>query len=474
MKIKLLKKGIVLITMLSLNKINAQLNFTEVITPFTGINRGSIAFSDIDNDNDQDVLITGYNTSSQPITKLYTNNGSGVFTEVSGTPFEGVYESSIAFSDIDNDNDQDVLITGEDILGNSITKLYINTGGSFTEDTGASFEGVSVGSIAFSDVDNDNDQDVLITGYNGSSGISKLYINTGGSFTEDTGTSFEGVLYSSIAFSDIDNDNDQDVLITGISSSGTISKLYTNNGSGVFTEVSGTPFDNIDSGSIAFSDIDNDNDNDVIITGLNTSYDDIAKLYTNNGSGVFTEVSGTPFVGIENGSIAFADIDNDNDQDVLISGANYLNSFFTPITKLYTNNGSGVFTEVSGTSFENVHESSIAFADIDNDNDNDVLITGKNDTFQKIAKLYKSNSSSLTIKDILNLHNVKVYPNPSNIELFIKGLTEISNYKIIDSLGKLILEGYTDENTSVVIQNLPNGFYFITLNNTQTFKFIKI
>jgi hypothetical protein len=34
------------------------------------------------------------------------------FTEMTGTPFEGVAESSIAFADVDGDNDQDVLISG--------------------------------------------------------------------------------------------------------------------------------------------------------------------------------------------------------------------------------------------------------------------------------------------------------------------------------------------------------------------------
>ncbi|MCD4732591.1 MAG: VCBS repeat-containing protein, partial [Bacteroidales bacterium] len=79
-------------------------------------------------------------------------------------------------------------------------------------------------------------------------------------------------------------------------------------------------FDWVDASSIAFADIDNDNDQDVLITGSSNA-GIIAKLYTNDGNGNFVEVTETPFVGVSNGSIAFADIDNDNDQDVLITGS---------------------------------------------------------------------------------------------------------------------------------------------------------
>jgi len=370
--------------------INAQ-TFEEVIgTPFEGVIRGFTAFSDIDNDGDQDVLITGLSSSGTRIAKLYTNDGTGAFTEVIGTPFEGVYFSSIAFSDIDNDGDQDVLITGENSSGTRIAKLYTNDGtGTFTEVAGTPFDGVSYSSIAFSDIDNDGDQDVLITGFNSSyQRIAKLYTNDGtGTFTEVAGTPFDGVSVSSIAFSDIDNDGDQDVLITGFNSSyQRIAKLYTNDGTGTFTEVAGTPFDGVSYSSIAFSDMDNDGDQDVLITGYNSSKQRIAKLYTNDGTGTFTEVAGTPFDGVSYSSIAFSDMDNDGDQDVLITG---YNSSKQRIAKLYTNDGTGAFTEVTGTPFDGVFHGSIAFSDIDNDGNQDVLITGLSSSGTRIAKLYR-------------------------------------------------------------------------------------
>ncbi|PCJ00451.1 MAG: hypothetical protein COB15_02785 [Flavobacteriales bacterium] len=366
------------------------------ITPsdFVAVYSSSIAFADIDGDNDQDVLITGNSASNQKLSKLYTNDGTGSFSEVLGTTFVGVFKSSIAFADIDGDNDQDVLITGWNSSFQSIAKLYTNDGsGIFTEVIGTPFDGVNTGSIAFADVDGDNDQDVLITGRNNSSTkVAKLYTNDGsGTFTEATGTPFEGVFGGSVAFADIDGDNDQDLLITGQNSTNQeISKLYSNNGSGSFSQIFGTTLDGVYQGSVAFSDIDGDNDQDVLITGENSLNLRIAKLYSNNGSGSFTEITGTTFDGVENGEISFADVDNDNDQDVLIAG---INNSSLNVAKLYTNDGSGIFTELSGTPFIGGYIGSVAFADIDGDNDNDLLITGNNNGAVSFA--YRNNTISL-------------------------------------------------------------------------------
>ncbi|PQJ80732.1 FG-GAP-like repeat-containing protein [Polaribacter porphyrae] len=369
----------------------SQVSFIEVTTPFDDVDDSSVAFADIDGDGDKDVLITGKNNSFSEITRLYTNDGNGNFALVNGTPFDNVTSSSVAFADIDGDNDQDVLISGNN-GSTQISKLYKNDGtGNFTLVTGTPFDGVLLGSIAFADVDGDNDQDVLITGHDSSSSkISKLYTNNGsGTFTLVSGTPFDGASDSSVAFADIDGDNDQDVLITGNNGSSFESKLYTNNGSGTFTLVSGTPFVNIRKGSVAFTDIDGDNDQDLLITGQSNGFGRNTELYKNNGSGSFTLVTGVPFDRVDNSSVAFADVDGDNDQDVLITGL--VGS--SAISKLYINDGNGDFTLVTGTPFDGVNRGSIAFEDINGDNKQDVLITGNNNSFSKTSKLYKNTTS---------------------------------------------------------------------------------
>ena len=370
--------------------------FTEVTgTTFDGVNFSSIAFDDVDGDGDEDVFITGTKVGGLRIAKLYTNDGSGNFLEVSGTPFNGMNDGSIAFADVDGDGDKDLLVTGKISNTQRIAKLYANDGnGNFSEVSGTPFDAVNRSSIAFADVDGDGDKDVLFTGAINDSfqSISKLYTNDGnGNFSEVSGTPFDEVNDGSIAFADVDGDGDRDVMITGFNSSNqSITKLYINDGSGNFSEALGAIFEPVrGKGVIVFSDVDADGDQDVLISGLgSSSIGNITKLYTNDGSGNFSEVTSTPFVGVQRNSVDFADVDADGDQDVLITGINNSNQ---RIAKLYANDGSGNFSEVSGTPFIGVAFGSIAFADVDGDGDQDVLITGTNSS-QITTKLYTNNT----------------------------------------------------------------------------------
>ena len=121
-----MKTNLLLLLLLSGPFLSAQI-FTEIPdTPFLDIAGGEMAFADVDGDNDMDVLFTGrINTIYYAI--LYTNDGAGNFSEVPDTPFEGVAGSSLAFEDIDGDNDADVLIVGFGDSGYS-AKLYKNDG----------------------------------------------------------------------------------------------------------------------------------------------------------------------------------------------------------------------------------------------------------------------------------------------------------------------------------------------------------
>jgi hypothetical protein len=450
-------------------------SFTEVInTPFEGIRGSSIAFADIDGDNDQDVLITGGNNSAPRISKLYINDGEGNFTEMQETPFVEVISGSVAFADIDGDEDQDLLITGRDISDIDISKLYKNDGsGHFTEVLDSPFPGISFSSIAFADIDGDNDQDVLLSGRNNTSLITKLYINDGeGNFTELLDTPFESAQFSAVAFSDVDGDEDLDIFITGSNSFGYFSKLYDNDGEGYFTEVSNTPFENVGSGSVAFADIDGDEDQDVFITGSN-GFALFSKLYINDGQGNFTEVSDIPFEGVYISSIAFSDVDRDNDQDLLISGQNISS---TPISKLYINDGAGNFIEELETPFEGVRLCSIAFSDVDGDNDQDLLITGENTLSDEISKMYINNSVVSSIENEAEGTDFKftINPNPSS-----KGQCNISYsseeggvliINIYDLTGALLrqkreLFGIGQQLIGIDLTSLNKGSYIIQLDD---------
>jgi len=359
-------------------------------TSISGVRSGAVAFSDIDNDNDLDLLISGRNSSSLTITKLYKNDGNGNFSNVLNTPFENITDDDFAFMDIDNDNDNDLIITG------TSTHVYTNNGfGNFTNYTSPDFEYVNLSSVDFSDIDNDGDFDLLIIGENLNDGhTANLYINDGtGYFSVVKKSPYEGVHFGEINIADIDADNDLDIFISGMSYNGNIiAKIYKNDGFGNFSLDLSNNFTGVYKSSSKFIDIDNDNDLDLIVSGRNTPNQKNTSLYTNDGNGNFTIVSGTTFIGVSDGDIEVGDLDNDGDADLLFIGESNSNQ---GIAKIYLNDGNGNFSLLNGNNLEGVTKSDADFSDVDNDNDLDVIITGKNNSNQSIAKLYLNNGNAI-------------------------------------------------------------------------------
>ncbi|MBU0710527.1 VCBS repeat-containing protein, partial [bacterium] len=257
-------------------------SFTEQTgISLTGVSYSSVAWGDYDNDGDLDILLTG-NTGSSYVSKIYRNNGNNSFSEQTGIILTGIEVGSVAWGDYDNDGDLDILLTGSS--SGYISKIYRNNSDdSFTEQTGISLTGVYNGSVAWGDYDNDGDLDILLTGWTGSTRVSKIYRNNGdNSFTEQTGISLTGVYMSSVAWGDYDNDGDLDILLTGASSSEWISKIYRNNGDDSFTEQTGISLIGIHIGSVAWGDYDNDGDLDILLTGQSGSSTYVSRIYRNN------------------------------------------------------------------------------------------------------------------------------------------------------------------------------------------------
>lgn len=410
-------------------------SFTELTdTSFEGVTASSVAFSDVNNDGHEDVIIIGRNAAEEPISKLYTNDGNANFTQVADTPFENVYNGAVAFADVNNDGHEDVIIIGRNAASEQIAKLYTNDGtGNFTLVNGTPFEDIDASSVAFSDVNNDGYKDVLIIGINDSfQRVARLYLNDENTnFTLMPDTPFDGATSGTVIFVDINNDGYEDVFIAGQhAASERIAQLYTNDGTGNFTLVDNTPFEGVTNCAVAFADVNNNGNQDVLITGFNESSTRITQLYLNIGNANFVLMPATPFEGVENSTVAFADVNNDGSKDVIIAGFKATGQ----ITKLYTNNGNGGFTLVTDTPFDNIDTGAIAFADVNGDGSEDVLITGRNISNQGIAKLYTNDfmvSSSNRLKNEISL-NFTSFPNPTTASMLYMHYTatEIAEAKI--------------------------------------------
>jgi len=241
-------------------------------------------------------------------------------------------------------------------------------------DIGAGLPGIDGCSVAWGDYDADGDLDLLLTGLSGEgAGVpgSWLYRNDGGDVFTAIASGLPGVYVGSVAWGDYDNDGDLDILLTGMTADGDrIARVYRNDGMGTFADiVAGLP--GINYGSGAWGDCDNDGDLDILLTGQ-TSGGPIARVYR-NGDGAFSDI-GAGLPGALRSSAAWGDYDNDGDLDILIAGSR-IPPYGNPFTHVYRNGGEGSFTDIDAE-LPGVVRGAVAWGDYDGDGDLDIVLTG--------------------------------------------------------------------------------------------------
>jgi hypothetical protein len=221
-------------------------------------------------------------------------------------------------------------------------------------------------------------------------------------------------------FIDYDNDGDQDIILVNASywpdkpqNDNPTSRLYNNDGSGHFSDVSASAGLAINSYGmgLAVGDYDNDGWDDVYITTLNRNY------LLHNEHGTFVDVSEAAGVaGFEQdwGTAAvFFDFDNDSDLDLFV--ANYVEwtaqinleidfrvtgigrSYSTPThyagakSRLYRNDGNGHFTDISLESGIHIAGKALSATAVDYDQDGLLDLFVANDTVQNFLFQNKGN-----------------------------------------------------------------------------------
>ena len=308
--------------------------FTDIGASMPGLWSSSAVWGDYDNDGDLDALITGRDSSNNIILKLYRNDGSDTFTEVA-TPFPAVRLGSVSWGDYDNDGDLDLLLTGNDGSGNRHSEIYRNDGSDTFTDIGATLVGVYVSSVAWGDYDNDGDLDIVLTGQDADlNRITKLYRNDGSDTFTDVGASLTGMSSGSAVWGDYDNDGDLDLLLSGLDGGANkISKIYRNDGSDTFTDISAS-LTGVSESSGTWGDYDNDGDLDLLLAGYADGWVPVSAIYRNDGSDTFTNTNAS-IVDVHSPSLAWGDYDGDGDLDFLLTG---FNSGGFETTRIYRNN----------------------------------------------------------------------------------------------------------------------------------------
>jgi len=395
------------ITLLAAPEGRAQQFVQETATRFPMPNPSEytnhVAAGDLDGDGDLDLIFAnGQSFSGQGTAlkvRVYVNNGSGVFTDQTDARTGGLtgWFRGAGLGDCDLDGDLD-LILAQDF--NKLPQLLINGGtGFFTNESATRLPALTLSSSRglFGDVDNDGDLDLFFT--NGSTankfgcGQYRLYRNDGTClYTDVTSTQFPiaNVCENQDAiFGDIDNDFDLDIRTASTGTNN--SKLYRNNGAGVFTVVAGVPADG-GTYSYDFGDIDGDGDLDLVgANGAPTGNGE--NLLENDGTGAYTDVTSqiSPNLADDDNDTKFIDYDVDGDMDLMIGRLGGAGE------KLYRNDGTGMFTQITGW-ITVVGDSTLdaAVADFTGDGAYDI-VTGQGESGNFENRIYVNHGAADTL-----------------------------------------------------------------------------
>lgn len=453
----------------------------------------SSVWGDIDNDGDFDLVINGQDTTNEMYHLIFINEGNNNFTG-SDMDVSGSLAGDLEFHDADADGDLDLLRTGFHWFYGGSTMLYENTGNEEFDRQDPLNADLYYSDLDWGDFDNDGDPDFIVAGYNSTDEIyeTKLFRNNGSGNFFEVPDNFPDIIYGFVKWIDHNNDDHLDLLISGhrylseTDSYEPLVTLYENNGDEVFSEISSNSFQDLVWSNADLGDYDSDGDMDIAIMGHDIVYDSAndtttypiySKIYRNDNNGIFTDIQAN-IKPLTQGSVKWADFDNDGDLDFIIAGYNEAdnNSFCF----FYENEGNDSFTEVS-TSIQGTYIGDIDIADTDNDNDLDIIISGHiidqengfaalyiNETTTKNTKPFPpSNLSAATVENeaILSWEAGSDTETPSTgltYNVYIRSDNDTILMPLAGQSGARYIPapGNSGSNHSHRIKNLPNGTYY--------------
>jgi hypothetical protein len=328
-----------------------------------------VVHADWDNDGDLDLLVLrgGWWVEHGKLPcSLLQNDGAGRFTDVTfavGLGERRLPTQTAAFADFDLDGDLDLYIGSESSdRVPCASQLYRNDGGRFVDvaaSAGVENRRYAKG-VAWGDYDGDRWPDLYVSNIGGDN---RLYHNRGDGTFEDVAAA-AGVTGPANSFPtwffDFDNDGALDIWVgnydTGAAHVASFllggalrfdtMKLYRGDGKGLFTDVAqrwGLTYPAMPMGC-NFGDLDNDGWLDFYLGTGDPQYANLVPnlMYHNRGGQGFEDVTMAGGFGhLQKGhGVAFADLDNDGDQDVFETmGGAYPGDTFRNV--LFENPGSG-------------------------------------------------------------------------------------------------------------------------------------
>lgn len=367
------------------------------------------AWGDINNDGWQDLYVT----NSGGDNKLFLNNGDGTFRQyliLSSITLRNAISGGAVFADYNNDGRQDLYV-----LNYGPNSLFRNTGNGFSP-VAASLGVDDPGkgqTAAWGDFDNDGDLDLYVTNWEcpdcshegGFAGNrDRLYRNDGAAGFSDVShflgfPNLEGAGFAA-SFLDFDNDGDLDIYVVNDAFANPIgNRLFRNDGPGCegwcFSEISDESGSRmvINGMGLAVGDYDNDGDLDMFMSNMGLPV--LLENQMNSGSPAFRNVTLSSLSELDDEHISwgtfFFDYNNDRWADIFLAGGQ-IDSLTDMYSKLYRNDGSGIFDDISAGSglADPLRTIGSAYADYDRDGRIDLVAGNRGSGY----KLFKNRSKA--------------------------------------------------------------------------------
>ena len=302
---------------------------------------------DVNGDGTTDILLNNFTSNGSNNLKIYLSDNSGGFTSVNLD--SGLYKAKGRILDLNNDGQSEITIVGLTSDNSSgIPKFYVfeydKNANSFNDKIDLSSQIASLKSSSFDlgDVDNDQDIDFIISGFDESQGLlSYIYkneTNLGGDYVlTKTNNNLVAIRDGTVDFIDFDGDGDLDGVFTGTGKQGDIFEIYKNDlneGKENWPRIE-LGLKGMRNGKIDLGDFNGDGYADLLYSGLQEGIGETTELAQYNPETNQFEKSDFDVSDFSDAEVEFGDLDGDGDLDFAISGKS--KSLNTQVFKAYLN-----------------------------------------------------------------------------------------------------------------------------------------